>query len=75
MIPRNALESWKLAAPNAEVILFGDEEGAAEAAQEAGARHVANVERADAGQKYCGRFLMRRRRWRGSSQINTEQDR
>ena len=57
MIQRNALKSWKLANPNAEVILFGDEEGAAEAAQEAGARHVANVERADAGPKILRSFF------------------
>jgi hypothetical protein len=45
-IQRNALKSWKLAAPDAEVILFGDEEGAAETAAELGIRHVAEVERA-----------------------------
>jgi hypothetical protein len=57
MIQRNALKSWKLATPHAEVILFGDEEGAAEAAQEAGARHVANVEREDAGPKILRSFF------------------
>ena len=39
------------------MILFADEEGAAEAAQEAGARHVANVERADAGPKILRSFF------------------
>ncbi len=46
VIQRNALKSWKELHADAEVILFGDEEGAAEAAREAGARHVASVERA-----------------------------
>lgn len=47
VIQRNALKSWTLAAPDAEVILFGDEEGAAETAQELGIRHIAQVERAE----------------------------
>jgi hypothetical protein len=45
VIQRNALKSWTLAAPDAEVILFGDEEGAAETARELGVRHVMEVER------------------------------
>jgi hypothetical protein len=45
VIQRNALKSWTLAARDAEVILFGDEEGASEAAREIGIAHVANVER------------------------------
>jgi len=47
MIQRNALESWNRLHADAEVILFGDEEGAAEAARELGIRHVAEVERAN----------------------------
>jgi hypothetical protein len=46
VIQRNALKSWTLVAPDAEVILFGDEEGAAEVAGELGIGHVAEVERA-----------------------------
>ena len=46
VIQRNALKSWTLVAPDAEVILFGDEEGAAQTAQELGIRYVAEVERA-----------------------------
>ena len=46
VIQRNALKSWKELHADAEVILFGDEEGAAEAARDAGARYVAGVERA-----------------------------
>jgi hypothetical protein len=36
---RNALASWTLIHPAAEVILFGDDEGAAETARELGLRH------------------------------------
>jgi hypothetical protein len=36
VIQRNALKSWTKVAPGAEVILFGDEEGAAETARELG---------------------------------------
>jgi hypothetical protein len=54
---RNALASWKLAAPGAEVILFGDEEGAAETARELGIRHVADVEKVEAGPKVLRSFF------------------
>jgi hypothetical protein len=54
---RNALASWKLAAPGAEVILFGDEEGAAETAGELGIRHVADVEKVEAGPKVLRSFF------------------
>src|SRR5260221_6870593 len=46
VIQRNALKSWKELHADAEVILFGAEEGAAEAANELGVRHVADVKRA-----------------------------
>jgi len=49
IIQRNAIHSWKLAHPGAEVILFGNEEGAAEAARELGARHEPEVERNSIG--------------------------
>jgi hypothetical protein len=42
-IQRNALRSWTLLRPKPEVILFGNDEGTAEAAREFGARHVAQV--------------------------------
>ena len=38
---RNALRSWLAAAPGSEVLLFGDEEGSAEAAAELGVRRIA----------------------------------
>ena len=46
---RNAIRSWTMADPEGEVILFGDEEGAAELAGEIGARHVPLVKRSEFG--------------------------
>jgi hypothetical protein len=45
IIQRNALKSWTLLHPDVEVIMFGDEEGAAEVSQELGLRHEPHVER------------------------------
>lgn len=45
IIQRNALQSWKLLHPDVEVILFGDEEGAADACADYGLRHEPHVER------------------------------
>jgi hypothetical protein len=52
VIQRNAIESWKRVHPEAEVILFGDDEGAAEAASELRIRHVPDVKRNEHGTKY-----------------------
>ncbi|MGH9682889.1 MAG: hypothetical protein ACRD4S_04670 [Candidatus Acidiferrales bacterium] len=52
IIQRNALQSWKRIHPNVEIILFGDEEGASEAAREFGLRHVPNVPRNEFGTKF-----------------------
>src|ERR1700722_17223922 len=49
IIQRNAIHSWKLAHPDAEVILFGNEDGAAEAARDLGARHETHVDRNSLG--------------------------
>src|SRR6266853_1780539 len=49
VIQRNAIHSWKLVHPEAEVILFGNEEGAAEVARELGARHETEVDRTSLG--------------------------
>jgi hypothetical protein len=49
VIQRNALKSWKLLDANAEVILFGNEEGAAEACEELGLRHEPQVARSTQG--------------------------
>jgi hypothetical protein len=51
VIQRNALRSWSLLHPDVEVILFGDEEGAAEVAGKLGVRHEPLVERHDSGLK------------------------
>jgi len=52
VIQRNAIESWKRIHPSAEVILFGDEEGAAEAARDLRIRHIPSVKRNEHGTKY-----------------------
>jgi hypothetical protein len=57
VIQRNAIESWKRIHPSAEVILFGDEEGAAEAARELGVRHVPQVKRNSFGTPYLASIL------------------
>jgi hypothetical protein len=51
VIQRNALRSWKRLHRDAEVILFGDDEGAAETAQELDLRHEPNVLRNEYGTK------------------------
>jgi hypothetical protein len=43
IIQRNALQSWKLLHPDAEIILFGDDEGAGEICAELGLRHEPDV--------------------------------
>ncbi len=45
VIQRNAITSWSLLHPKPEIILFGDEEGTAQIAQELGLRHVPSVRR------------------------------
>jgi hypothetical protein len=45
IIQRNALRSWKLLHPDVEVIVFGDEDGAAEVCGEYGLRHEPHVKR------------------------------
>lgn len=49
VIQRNALKSWKLLHPDAEVILFGNEEGAKEVCLELGLRYEPDVERSALG--------------------------
>jgi len=48
-IQRNAILSWTRIHPRPEIILFGNEKGIAELAQEAGLRHVREVARNDYG--------------------------
>ena len=52
VIQRNALRSWKLLHPDVEVLLFGDDAGAAEVCSELGIRHVPAVRRNRYGTKY-----------------------
>jgi hypothetical protein len=51
-IQRNALKSWTLLQPDVEVILFGDDEGAAEVCAELCLRHEPQVKRHESGMKY-----------------------
>lgn len=51
VIQKNALKSWTLLDPEFEIILFGDDEGAAEVARELGIRHEPCVERNEYGSK------------------------
>ena len=48
-IQYNAIKSWKLLRPEPEIILFGDEQGVAEIADELGIKHVADVKRNEFG--------------------------
>jgi hypothetical protein len=52
VIQRNALRSWQRVHPDAEIILFGDDAGAAEACRELGIRHVPQVRKNRHGTKY-----------------------
>ena len=52
VIQRNALKSWTQLDANVEVIVFGDEEGAAEVCRELGLRHEPSVERSASGTKF-----------------------
>ncbi len=51
VIQRNALGSWKRLHPDVEIILFGDDEGAAEVCREMGLRHEPEVQRSALGTK------------------------
>src|SRR5215469_709817 len=51
IIQRNALQSWKFLDPSVEVILFGDEEGAADTCVDLALRHEPHVERHESGLK------------------------
>jgi hypothetical protein len=49
LIQRNAIASWTRIDPRPEVVLFGDEEGTAEFAQQLGVRHIPEVARNEFG--------------------------
>jgi len=52
MIQRNALQSWKRLHADVEIILVGDDPGAAETCEELGIRHIKNVAKNRHGTKY-----------------------
>jgi hypothetical protein len=52
VIQRNAIRSWQRLHPDLEIILVGDDLGAAEVCAELGVRHIAEVERNAHGTKY-----------------------
>ena len=43
VIQRNAIKSWTLLRPRPEIILFGNDAGTAEVAQELGVRHIPEI--------------------------------
>lgn len=49
VIQRNAIRSWIELRPQPEILLFGDDEGTAEIAQEFGLRHIPNIRRNEFG--------------------------
>lgn len=57
IIQKNALKSWTLLHADVEVILFGNEEGAAEVCQELGVRHQPEVRRNENGTKYLNHMF------------------
>jgi hypothetical protein len=59
VIQRNALESWRRLHPDIEVILFGDDAGAAEVCRELGLRHEPAIDRRENGTKGL-RFIFTR---------------
>jgi hypothetical protein len=59
VIQRNALKSWTLVHPDAEVILFGDDEGAAAVARELGIRHEPHTEKNEAGSNRADHMFAR----------------
>src|SRR5207248_11061643 len=59
IIQKNALKSWGLLHAEVEVILFGYEQGAAEAAKEAGLRHEPHLGRNEVGTKRLDHTLCR----------------
>ena len=59
VIQRNALASWRAVLPGAEIVVFGDEPGAGDAAAAVGARFVPDVERNEYGTPLLGSTFRR----------------
>ena len=66
VIQRNAILSWQRLHPDIEVILVGDDAGAAEVCAELGIRHIPQVERNKYGTKYLASIYDRCRKRRGT---------
>ncbi len=61
VIQRNAIRSWQRLHPDIEIILMGDDAGAAEACAELGVRHIAEVRRNKYRTKYLADIYERAR--------------
>jgi hypothetical protein len=59
IIQRNALKSWTLLHPDVEVILFGEDEGAGEAARELGIHHEPRTEKNESGSNRMDYMFLR----------------
>lgn len=59
IIQRNAITSWTLLHPRPEIILFGDDEGTAEAAKDIGVLHVSQIARNEFGTPLLNDFFQR----------------
>jgi FkbM family methyltransferase len=49
MLQKNAVKSWMLLQPRPQIILFGDDDGVAETANEFGLRHIPDIKRNEYG--------------------------
>jgi len=59
VIQRNAIRSWLRLHPDAEIILVGDDAGAAEVCQELGIRHINDIKKNKYGTKYVAEIYDR----------------
>ena len=66
IIQRNALKSWKQLHPNMEVIVFGEDEGAAQVCSELGLVHHPQVEQHASGRNRLDYMFRRAKRNRAA---------
>ena len=59
IIQRNAITSWTLLHPRPEIILFGNDEGTAEAAKDIGVLHVSQIARNEFGTPLLNDFFQK----------------
>ena len=71
IIQRNAIRSWQTLHPDVEIILMGDDAGAAEACAEMGLRHVPAVRRNKYGTKYLADIYEQAQTDRKSTRLNS----